>query len=221
MARFWIVVGLVLLSSLSVLYAEEPDDKILITRASRELDLASQVVKQGVSLTILNEGDLPANSFLYTIDNVMSDKLAYIEAKVSHFNKTNNLLLLVFVRGKQRNLYLLKRRLLVLIPALRHIELILCLHSHLKKPRLSLSILSSLVSLLPSLKRSHSSKNSLSSLLAMHMSSYRIVQRPKILKLNCLRLTLSPTHVLVLSQVMELKLATGLTMIWLPLAMSV
>ncbi|XP_003382687.1 PREDICTED: dolichyl-diphosphooligosaccharide--protein glycosyltransferase subunit 1-like [Amphimedon queenslandica] len=81
MARFWIVVGLVLLSSLSVLYAEEPDEKILITRASRELDLTSQVVKQGVSLTILNEGDLPANSFLYTVDNVMSDKLAYIEAK--------------------------------------------------------------------------------------------------------------------------------------------
>ena len=86
MARIWIV-GLILLSSLNVLYAEEPDDKILITRASRELDLTSQVVKQAVSLTILNEGDLPANSFLYTIDNALSDKLAYIEAKVSPFNR--------------------------------------------------------------------------------------------------------------------------------------
>ena len=79
------LVLIILLSLLVVRYslAEEPNDKLLITRASRELDVTSQIVKQSVSLTVQNEGDSPAKSLLYTVDSSISQRLAYIQAVVS------------------------------------------------------------------------------------------------------------------------------------------
>ena len=63
--------------------AEEPNDKLTITRASRDLDLTSHLAKQSVSFTLQNEGETPVTSFLYTVDKILVDNLAFIEAEVS------------------------------------------------------------------------------------------------------------------------------------------
>lgn len=83
MAARCCIVGCLLLSFLSIVYAEEPNERILVTRAAREVDLTAQVLKQSVSLTLLNEGDAPASHFLYTIDSSLRSNLAFIQATVS------------------------------------------------------------------------------------------------------------------------------------------
>lgn len=63
--------------------AEDPNNNLLITRASREIDLKSHVAKQSVVFTLENEGETPVSNFLYTVDKVLVENLAFIEAEVS------------------------------------------------------------------------------------------------------------------------------------------
>ena len=55
---------------------------MLVTRASRELDLTTHLVKQTVGLTVENTGESPLTSLLYTVDSGLADKLAFIGAQV-------------------------------------------------------------------------------------------------------------------------------------------
>lgn len=67
----------------NIIHADEPNNKLIITRASREMDLTSQALKQTASLTIMNEGDTPTSYFLYSVDNGLASNLAFIQASVS------------------------------------------------------------------------------------------------------------------------------------------
>lgn len=66
----------------AVMAAEEPNAKILVTRAARVVDLRSQVVNQTVDISLLNEGETSAGHFLYTIDGMLAPHTAYIRAQV-------------------------------------------------------------------------------------------------------------------------------------------
>ena len=58
-------------------------EKLVITRASREVDLSSNLVKEVVTMTLTNDGDVAVSTFLYTLDAMSSPKLAHISVKVS------------------------------------------------------------------------------------------------------------------------------------------
>lgn len=75
------VLGLLVASSLA---AEEPNAKLLVTRAARKVDLSSQLVKKTAEVTLLNEGETAVGHFLYTVDGVLAPHLAYITAQVGH-----------------------------------------------------------------------------------------------------------------------------------------
>jgi oligosaccharyltransferase complex subunit alpha (ribophorin I) len=59
---------------------EKVSDKLTVTRASRELDLTSHILRQRVSLTITNEGEASINSFHYPIDKGLVDNLSHMQA---------------------------------------------------------------------------------------------------------------------------------------------
>lgn len=72
-----------LLAYLSIIDAQEPDNNLIITRASRGVDLTSSVVKQSVEFTFENKGGSPVSTFVYVIDGNVAANLAYISAEVS------------------------------------------------------------------------------------------------------------------------------------------
>ena len=73
------VLGLLVASSLA---AEEPNSKLLVTRAARKVDLSSQLVKQTAEVTLLTEGETSVGHFLYAVDGVLAPHMAYITAQV-------------------------------------------------------------------------------------------------------------------------------------------
>lgn len=75
-----LLASILLLSN--VITAEEPDTNLIITRASREVELASSVVKQSVSFTFENKGGSPISSFIYVVDANVASHLAFISAEV-------------------------------------------------------------------------------------------------------------------------------------------
>ena len=68
--------------AVSLVTAEEPNQKLQITRSARVVDLSTQLVNQTADITILNEGDSAAKHFLYSVEDSLAPKLAYISAKV-------------------------------------------------------------------------------------------------------------------------------------------
>ena len=58
-------------------------EKLVITRASREVDLSSNLVKESVTITLSNDGDVAVSTFLYTLDAISSPNLAHLSVKVS------------------------------------------------------------------------------------------------------------------------------------------
>ena len=75
---------LLLVSALNGCIAvEEPDVNLLVSRASREIDLSSSVVKQSVTFTFQNEGTNSVSFFLFVVDANLASQLAYISAEVS------------------------------------------------------------------------------------------------------------------------------------------
>ena len=68
-----------------MVHGEKPNDKLLVARASRELDLTSHVLEQTIAMTVQNEGDSPVTTVLYLIDNGLKQHLAYIQALVKRY----------------------------------------------------------------------------------------------------------------------------------------
>lgn len=66
----------------SLATAEEPNQKLQITRSARVVDLSTQLVNQTADITILNEGESAAKHFLYSVESSLAPQLAYISAKV-------------------------------------------------------------------------------------------------------------------------------------------
>ena len=77
-----VVLGLLVASSLA---AEEPNAKLLVTRAARKVDLSSQLVKQTAEVTLQNEGESSVGHFLYVVDGTLAPRMAYISAQVRHW----------------------------------------------------------------------------------------------------------------------------------------
>lgn len=69
-------------------------EEVVVSRAARELDLTSHLVKQSVSLTVLNEGERPLTSVLYTLEQALGSKLAYIGARVRLYRVGNDKLII-------------------------------------------------------------------------------------------------------------------------------
>lgn len=63
--------------------ADDGNEKLVITRASREVDLSSNLAKEVVTITLSNDGDATVSSFLYTLDASSSAYLAHLSVKVS------------------------------------------------------------------------------------------------------------------------------------------
>ena len=76
---------LLLLLLSSVAAADDSVEKLVITRASREVDLSSNLVKEMVTITLSNDGDVAVSTFLYTLDAISSPNLAHLSVKVNKF----------------------------------------------------------------------------------------------------------------------------------------
>ncbi len=63
--------------------AEDPDANLVVTRASREVDLTSAVVRQSVTFTFENSGSSSISSFHFVVESSIAPHLAYISAQVS------------------------------------------------------------------------------------------------------------------------------------------
>ena len=68
----------------SCVAAEDPDANLIVTRASREVDLSSSVVKQSVTFTFENSGTSLVSSFHYVVESNFAQHLAYISAEVNN-----------------------------------------------------------------------------------------------------------------------------------------
>lgn len=78
----WRLAVVFLILAARCLAQEEVSKDITVLRMARELDLTSQLVKQKVSITLQNIGVKPVASFLYAVDPVLAEKLAYVGAQV-------------------------------------------------------------------------------------------------------------------------------------------
>ena len=73
---------MLLILAAQCLAQDEVTKDITVLRMARELDLASQLVKQKVTITFQNSGTKPVASFLYTVDPALAGKLSYVGAQV-------------------------------------------------------------------------------------------------------------------------------------------
>ena len=63
-----------------------PDNRVEqleLTRVTREVDLASPLVKQKVTMVVENKGSKPVNNVLYVVESQLSKRVGYISAQVS------------------------------------------------------------------------------------------------------------------------------------------
>jgi len=54
------------------------NDRVVNSKVSRTIDLSTQLAKISCSVTLQNDGDAAINHIIYTVDAVLSDKLAFI-----------------------------------------------------------------------------------------------------------------------------------------------
>ena len=84
-ARMGLLAVALCLLAVSLVSAEEPNQKLQIARSARVVDLSSQLVNQTADITISNEGESAAGHFFYSIEGLLAPRLAYISAKVQVF----------------------------------------------------------------------------------------------------------------------------------------
>ncbi|KAL5475024.1 hypothetical protein EMCRGX_G027071 [Ephydatia muelleri] len=80
----WSSAVVLLILAAQCLAQDEVTKDITVLRMARELDLASQLVKQKVTITFQNSGTKPVASFLYTVDPALAGKLSYVGAQLEN-----------------------------------------------------------------------------------------------------------------------------------------
>ena len=76
---------------LSIVYSlDSVNSNIVNENVKRVIDISTHLVRITSTIVIENTGKSPISTYVYTIDNGLSDQLSFIKATVSIFNYLNN-----------------------------------------------------------------------------------------------------------------------------------
>uniref|UniRef100_A0A646QCR6 Dolichyl-diphosphooligosaccharide--protein glycosyltransferase subunit 1 n=1 Tax=Hemiscolopendra marginata TaxID=943146 RepID=A0A646QCR6_9MYRI len=89
MSPFTLTFSLALICQINSVFPETINSELVIRNVDRSIDLASQLVKNNVKMSVENTGSSPIKSILYVIDPAIKDHLAYISASLIGSNSEN------------------------------------------------------------------------------------------------------------------------------------
>ena len=83
-SHFQLVLFITICSLCNISLQASISEKLYNSEVIRSIDIASQIVKSNVIVTLENTGEKSASSFHVPVDAVLSNHLAYISASVRH-----------------------------------------------------------------------------------------------------------------------------------------